>query len=73
MNATKLRDHYPDWKEFEEILNDAESNASTEWQIEFVSDIKEKFTRYRERMFLSQKQIEALSNIAYGKHEERGF
>lgn len=50
--------------EFEDLLDAAESEASTGWEMDFVSDMRDRFEEYQERMYLSERQIEILERIA---------
>jgi hypothetical protein len=47
-----------------EMLDDAELNASTDWEMEFVDGIKLRYQRYGETTILSDKQLETLRRIA---------
>jgi hypothetical protein len=62
-NAT-VQDLYPDESDFETLLDDAEGNAANDWEINFVSDLREKYEKFGRRMFLSQAQQEHLERIA---------
>lgn len=50
--------------EFASLLSQAEGSASTEFEIEFVSNISDKFAQYGENMFLSEKQRTILESIS---------
>lgn len=50
--------------DFNELLDDAESNSQNDWEIDFVSSIKERYEKYGGRMFLSDPQQTKLENIA---------
>lgn len=63
-----ILDQFDDIDEFAELLEDAEAQASTEWEIDFVSDISERFDEYEDRMYLSDKQRSTLARIA-GAHQ----
>ena len=62
--SDRVADAYDDLSEFESLLADAEANAETDWEMEFVSDINEKFEKYGDKMFISTKQIEILERIS---------
>lgn len=49
---------------FEVMLQEAEAFASTEWDMEFVSDLKDKYEAYGSNMYISAKQIQQLERIA---------
>lgn len=59
-----VKDYFPDIDDFEELLELAESGAETDWEFEFTEDIREKFDKYRENMYLSDAQKESLERIA---------
>lgn len=63
---SKVRDSY-DEREFKDILDAAEDNASGNWEETFVSDMRDKFDEYGLSMFLSDKQQEILERIANGE------
>lgn len=62
---TKVRDLY-DEREFTDLLDEAEDNASGSWEKTFVSDMRDKFEEYGIGMFISDKQDEILQRIANG-------
>ena len=62
----RVKDMYSDDDEFEELLESADSNASTEWEMQFVDDIRERSEKYGGDMFVSEKQIATLEKIARG-------
>ena len=62
---TKVYDHYSD-REFEDMLGEAEENASGDWEETFVSDLRDKFAEYGMSMYLSDKQKDILERIANG-------
>ena len=63
----RIYDAYPKVDEFENLLEDADSNAGNQWELEFVSDINERFEKYGGDTFISKKQIEILNRIARGE------
>jgi len=63
---TKVRDNY-DEREFQDLLDAAEENASGAWEKTFVSDMQDKFDEYGTGMFISDKQDEILNRIANGE------
>ena len=44
-------------------LGQAEEQANTEWEMEFVSSLVDKHIQYGDDMLLSEKQYEALERI----------
>ena len=53
-----------EYGEFEDLLEQAELNASKNWDINFVSDISDKFSQFGEDMYISDSQITQLERIA---------
>ena len=49
---------------FDEILLEAENKASTDWEMSFVQQIRDKYDDYEDEMFVSDKQVEILERIA---------
>ena len=45
------------------VLGQAEEEASTDWEMEFVSSLADKHTQYGDDMLLSEKQYEVLERI----------
>ena len=58
-----VRTLFPDSADFEQLLSDAESQASTEWEQEFVGDLNAKYEKYGDGMYLTEKQREHLERI----------
>lgn len=50
--------------EFEDLLTEAASASLSVWEMDFVDDLRERFDQYGERMFLSERQLEWLEQIA---------
>ena len=65
----RLSELYSDISEFEDLLDAAETNASTEWEMDFMFDLRERYKKYKNSMFLSPKQKETLENLAEGKRK----
>lgn len=61
--SEKVQDLY-DEEEFQSLLDDAEANASNDFEINFVSDMQDRWEQYGKRMYLSDKQREILERIA---------
>jgi len=62
--SDRVADVYDEVSEFEALLADAEANAVTDWEMEFVSDINDKFEKYGDKMYISTEQIETLERIS---------
>lgn len=62
--ARFVSDYYGDPKEFKRVLSDAITNAETEFEEEFTTDMEERFLDWGMRMLLSDKQHEVLLRIA---------
>lgn len=62
----KVKDNY-DEREFQDLLDSAEENASGNWEKTFVSDLQDKFEEFGIGMFLSGKQEDILNRIANGE------
>ena len=50
---------------FDELLADAESSAKTEWEMDFIADIMDRYDQYEENFIISEKQLEILERIAW--------
>ncbi len=61
--SEKVQDLY-DEDEFQSLLDDAEANASNDFECKFVSDMQDRWEQYGKRMYLSDKQKEILERIA---------
>ena len=61
--SQRVQDLYEE-KEFEELLEDARMNAANDWEESFVADMKDRYTEYGRRMFISDAQQEHLERIA---------
>jgi len=59
----RVQDHY-DEIEFTELLNSASANAANDWEINFVSDMQDRFEEFGRRMYLSDAQREHLERIS---------
>lgn len=60
----KACEFYGSVEEFEEVLDDAERNAETSWEMQFVVSTQERYEQWGIEMFLSEKQNDALRKIA---------
>ena len=63
----KAGDHFETPKEFDDMIEQAEMNASTGWEVDFVSDMRERFDQYALESFLSEPQLTILQKIADGQ------
>ncbi len=61
--SQRVQDIYKE-TEFEELLEDARMNAANDWEESFVADMKDRYTQYGRRMFISDAQKEHLERIA---------
>jgi hypothetical protein len=50
--------------DFDSLLAEANENASTAWEEDFVSSILDRYSNFADDMFISEKQIETLEKIA---------
>lgn len=66
--SAKLHEQYDDLSTFEETLDDAELNASSDFAEGFVADMRAKYTQYGKDMYLSGKQRTKLEEIAAGEN-----
>jgi hypothetical protein len=64
LNAKRVSDFFDNADDFMEHLDLADSNADTETQMQFVSDLREKFEQYGTQMFFSDKQNNWLKSLA---------
>lgn len=60
---SKVTDLFPDLKDFEQLLSDAEGFATTEWEQEFCADLNQRYEQYGASMYLTVKQVEHLERI----------
>lgn len=58
-----VKDLFDDIDDFEDMLDTAEGNAVSEWQINFVDSIRSKYQEFRGNMFLSEKQLDVLKGM----------
>ena len=64
MNSQTITDLFDDASEFDELLADAGNNATSDWDMNFVDDLRNRYDKYGERMYLSERQLEILERIA---------
>lgn len=60
----RVEDMFDDVAEFDKLLEAAEQEAITDWQMDFVSDIQDKYKKYGRKMYLSDNQLSRLEKIA---------
>jgi hypothetical protein len=60
---SRLYQQFEDLRDFEQLLYDAESQAKSEREQEFVAEIVDKYDKYGSDMFLSTAQREWLERI----------
>lgn len=58
------RTYFDDFDEFEDAINEAESNAKSGRDMDFVDDLKQRFNQYGQRTNLSEAQYEWLKRLA---------
>lgn len=50
--------------DFDSLLAEANENASTDWEADFVDSLLDRYSNFADNMFISEKQIESLKKIA---------
>lgn len=60
---SRVSDQFTDPEDFQRLLSDAESQAKTEREQEFVSDMNDKWEKYGPAMYLTEKQRNWLEEI----------
>ena len=60
----KIKDQYDSEKEYQEVLDDAERNAETEWEVQFIEDMKAKFERFGMEAYLTNNMKDHLERLA---------
>jgi hypothetical protein len=66
-----IRDSYDDESDFEDTLASAEAQACTDWEIHFLADVRERYTKYGAGMYISERQKDAIDSIAEGNHRSK--
>jgi hypothetical protein len=51
-------------EEFEDILDQADGNASSGWDMDFISSLRERLDKWGERLFVTSEQWRHLARIA---------
>ena len=49
---------------FDELLDDAMAQASTQWEMNFIASITERYDQYGDDTLISEAQLETLEKIA---------
>jgi hypothetical protein len=57
MTASEIED-------FNDLLSDAEMNASTDWELEFTGSMRAHYKKYGDDTYVSAKQLHHLEKIA---------
>ena len=65
MNTPKAKE-YADYDTLGDMLQQAEVNASSDWEIQFVTDMQTKFELYGDDMYMTDRQWNVLSRLAGG-------
>ena len=53
-----------EFKNFQEVIDEAEANTKNNWEDNFIGDMGGKYKQYGGKMYISEKQIEILQRIA---------
>ncbi len=64
MPSTKVSQAVEDVEAFKSWLNDAVSNASGDYEVEFSNDMQDRFNKFGGDMFISEKQLALVKKIA---------
>lgn len=59
-----LKAHRISNQDFQDLLDEAWASVATDWETQFVTDIKNRFAKYGDDLFLSTSQLEHLRRIA---------
>jgi hypothetical protein len=51
-------------EDFEELLEAAELNAISDWDMEFAADMRSRYFKYKEETYVSENQLQHLERIA---------
>ena len=60
-----------DIDDFEELLESAENNAKNGFEMDFTSDMRDKYDEYGDTCYVSEKQLALLESIAWGENNYR--
>ena len=64
--SEQIRDHFRVYADFEEELSDAEMNAISEKEMDFIASLRERSDTYAAKAYLSTAQRNWLKAIAEG-------
>lgn len=56
----KISDHFT---RPEDAIYQAQRNAKSSWEMEFIDDLEERFETYGDNMFLSERQLKILERL----------
>ena len=59
-----IADIYDDVSDFEDLLEAAEAEARTDFEMNLTEGIRNRYEKYQERMYLSEKQRQIIERIA---------
>ena len=65
MNSQMIKDRFTG-NEFDDLLLTAEQCCETDWEAQFVSDMKSRYERFAGQTYISEKQQDTLEKIARG-------
>lgn len=60
---TTVLDFFSSTKEFSDTLDEAEGNAKNDFEVEFMSTLRERFEEFGPRTSLSQKQYNIIRRL----------
>lgn len=63
----KARDFFETEEEFSKLLDEAEENAVSDWEMRFVDDISLRVGEHGFDTYISERQVEQLKKIAKGE------
>lgn len=49
---------------YEDLIEEAECEANSDWEMDFVSDLKDKYDQYGDNTYVSEAQLAKLEKIA---------
>ncbi|AON71135.1 MULTISPECIES: hypothetical protein [Pseudomonas] len=64
MPSRTIEEQFDRVEEFAALLGAAELNAATDWDEQFLADLRSNFQRYGAHTYLSDAQLEQLERIA---------
>ena len=59
-----VSEQYADFQEFDDLLDQADEKVSTDWELEFMTDLRDRWEKFQGECFLSDAQKESLERIA---------